>query len=77
MGHWPIHRRCANKLGAYGVLPLLLVKLLYRPYLRSHAYNFFIHRIKRLEMTVPVISDILATRVKYRWKRREIHARTV
>ncbi len=27
MGHWPINRRCANKLCAYGVLPMLLVKL--------------------------------------------------
>src|SRR5260221_393672 len=29
-GYWPIHRRCANKLCAYGVFPLVLVKLLYR-----------------------------------------------
>ena len=25
-GHWPINRRCANKLCAYGVLPILVVK---------------------------------------------------
>jgi hypothetical protein len=30
MGHWPINRRCANKLRAYGVLPILGVKTHYR-----------------------------------------------
>src|SRR5712692_232695 len=30
-GHWPINRRCANTLCAYEVLPMVLVKILYRP----------------------------------------------
>src|SRR6266516_7627360 len=29
--HWPINQRCANKLCAYGILPMLLVKIHYRP----------------------------------------------
>src|SRR5229473_174120 len=34
-GHWPIHRRCANKLCAYGVLPILVGKKHYRALLLS------------------------------------------
>src|SRR5258708_36400716 len=37
MGHWPINRRRANKLGAYEVLPMVLGKLLYRPRTRRTA----------------------------------------
>ncbi len=29
MGHWPINRRCANQLCAYGILPILVVNVHY------------------------------------------------
>src|SRR5258706_12202735 len=32
-GHWPINRRCANKLCAYRVWPILVVKTHYLKYI--------------------------------------------
>ncbi len=34
-GHWPINRRCANKLCAYEILPMLVGKIHYRLWARS------------------------------------------